>query len=131
LFRKLVAIPAAWSSVLIQVLGFKYSADYIIIVIDRILEEYFPSLSKFLFYYNVENVTGDDYGMEVVAGTIFKMEQCIRAKLRAAGATSREKAVTIQEANFDMQEQNWLNYIAGGLFAAVKKTEDKRYYIAS
>jgi hypothetical protein len=27
------------------VLGFKYSADYIIIVIDRILEEYFPNLS--------------------------------------------------------------------------------------
>jgi hypothetical protein len=38
------------------VLGFKYSADYIIIVIDRILEEYFPSLSTFLFYYNVRNV---------------------------------------------------------------------------
>jgi hypothetical protein len=69
--------------------------------------------------------------MEVVSGTIFKMEQCIIAKLLAAGAISREKAVTIQEAQFDMQEQNWLNYIAGGLFAEVKKTADKRYYITA
>jgi hypothetical protein len=74
---------------------------------------------------------GDDYTMEVVSGTIYKMEQCIRAKLLAAGAISREKAVTIQEADFDMQEQNWLNYIAGGLFANIKKTIDKRYYIAA
>jgi hypothetical protein len=76
-------------------------------------------------------LSGDDCDMEVVSGTIFKMEQCIRAKLRAAGATSKEKAVTIQEAHFDMQEQNWLSYVAGGLFAVVKKTEDKRYYIAA
>jgi hypothetical protein len=72
---------------------------------------------------------GDDSGVEVVSGTIFKMEQSISAKLLAARAISREKAVTIQEANFDSQEQNWLNYIAGGLFADVKKTADKRYYI--
>jgi len=74
---------------------------------------------------------GGDCDMEVVSGTIYKMEQYIRAKLLAAGAISREKAVTIQEAHFDMQEQNWLNYIAGGLFANVKKTADKRYYIAA
>jgi len=76
-------------------------------------------------------LSGGDCVMEVVSGTIYKMEQCIRAKLLAAGANSREKAVTIQEAHFDMQEQNWLNYIAGGLFANVKKTADKRYYIAA
>ena len=76
-------------------------------------------------------LSGGDCDIEVVSGVIYKMEQCIRAKLRAAGAISREKAVTIQEAHFDMQEQNWLNYIAGGLFAAVKKTKDKRYYIAA
>ena len=69
--------------------------------------------------------------MEVVSGTIFKMEQSIRAKLLAVGATSRVKAVTIQEADLDMQEQNWLDYVAGGLFAIVKKTEDKRYYVAT
>lgn len=76
-------------------------------------------------------LSGGDYDMEVVSGTIYKMEQCIRAKLRAAGAISRAKAVTIHEAHFDMQEQNWLYYIAGGLFAMVKKTEDKRYYISA
>lgn len=69
--------------------------------------------------------------MEVVSGTIFKMEQSIRAKLLAVGATSRVKAVTIQEADLDMQEQNWLYYVAGGLLAIVKKTEDKRYYVAT
>jgi len=37
--------------------------------------------------------------------------------------------VTIQEARFDMQEQNWLAYVAGGLFADVKKTTERRYYI--
>jgi outer membrane lipoprotein SlyB len=79
----------------------------------------------------LEMLSGGDCDMEVVSGTIYKMEQCIRAKLLAAGAISREKAVTIQEAHFDMQEQNWLNYIAGGLFANVKKTADKRYYIAA
>jgi hypothetical protein len=69
--------------------------------------------------------------MEVVSGTLFAMQQRIRAKLLAMGATSREKAVTAQEAHLDMQEQNWLHYIAGGLFAMVKKTEDKRYYVAT
>jgi hypothetical protein len=44
-------------------------------------------------------------------------------------ATSKEKAVTAQEAHLDMQELNWLSYIAGGLFARVKKTKDKRYYV--
>jgi hypothetical protein len=49
----------------------------------------------------------------------------IWTKLTAAGATSIERAVTVQEAHLDMQEQNWLNYFAGGLFAMVKKTQDK------
>ena len=69
--------------------------------------------------------------MEGASGTVFKMEQCIRAKLLAVGANSKDKAVTIQEAHFDMQEENWLRYIAGGLFAVVKKTKDKRYYTAA
>jgi hypothetical protein len=69
------------------------------------------------------------YKMEVVSGTIFKMEASIRAKLLAARAVSREEAVTVQDAHFDMQELNWLSYIAGGLFADVKKTTDRRYYV--
>ena len=66
--------------------------------------------------------------MEVISGTIFKMEQGIKAKLVASGATSEAKAVTIQEADLDMQEENWLGYVAGGLFATVKK-KGKKYYV--
>jgi hypothetical protein len=69
--------------------------------------------------------------MEVVSWTLFAMQERIRAKLLAIGATSIEKAVTVQEAHLDMQEQNWLHYIAGGLLARVKKTEGKRYYVAT
>ena len=65
--------------------------------------------------------------MEAASGTIFRMEQGIRAKLVAAGATSEAKAVTVQEADFDMQEENWLGYVAGGLFATVKKRGNKYY----
>jgi hypothetical protein len=68
--------------------------------------------------------------MEVASGTLFAMKQRIFVKLLAEGATSREKAVTAHEAHLDMQEQNWLNYVAGGLFAKVKKTKDRRYYVA-
>lgn len=69
--------------------------------------------------------------MEEVFKTISEMQQRIVSKLRVAGADSQDKAVTAQEANFDVPEQNWLNYIAGGLFALVKKTQDKRYYITA
>jgi hypothetical protein len=68
--------------------------------------------------------------MEVVSGTIRKMEESIRAKLVAVGAVSRDEAVTRQEARFDMQELNWIDYVAGGLFADVKKTADRRYYVS-
>ena len=68
--------------------------------------------------------------MEAVSATFLKMEQSIRVKLLSAGATSIDKAVTIEEADLDMQEQNWLDYVAGGLFACVKKTKSKRYYTA-
>jgi hypothetical protein len=67
--------------------------------------------------------------METTAMTVFKMEDSMRAKLLAAKATSEEDAVTIQEAHFDMQELNWLDYVAGGLFAEIKKTADRRYYV--
>jgi outer membrane lipoprotein SlyB len=65
--------------------------------------------------------------MEAASGTIFKMEQSIKDKLVAAGTTSEAKAVTIQEADLDMQEENWLGYVAGGLFATVKKKGNKYY----
>jgi hypothetical protein len=69
--------------------------------------------------------------MEACSGTIYAMQQRIIVKLLATGATSREKAATAQEAHLDMQEQNWLNYVAGGLLAKVKKTKDRRYYVAT
>ena len=67
--------------------------------------------------------------MEMISGVLFALEDRISSKLRAAGATSTDTAVTRHDAFFDDQEQNWLNYIAGGLFAKVKKTKDKRYYV--
>jgi ribosomal protein S8E len=67
--------------------------------------------------------------MEEVSQTIFEMQQRIASKLKAVGANSKDKAVTVREANFDDPEQNWLVYIAGGLFALVKKTQDRRYYV--
>jgi hypothetical protein len=53
----------------------------------------------------------------------------LASKLEKAGATSREKAVTVEEAGLDLQEQAWLSYFAGAFLGRIKKTEDKRYYI--
>jgi hypothetical protein len=69
--------------------------------------------------------------MEEASKTLFEMQQRIASKLTAVGANSIEKAVTAIEADLDVPEQNWLGYIAGGLFARVKKTQDKRYYVAT
>jgi hypothetical protein len=69
--------------------------------------------------------------MEEVSKTLSEMQQRIASKLMVVGANSRDKAVTAREADFDVPEQNWLDYIAGGLFALVKKTQDKRYYVAT
>ncbi len=69
--------------------------------------------------------------MSGASGTAFKMEESIRAKLVAAGATSSEKAVTSEEAKFDVQEENWLHYIAGGLFSRVKKVSANLYYTSA
>jgi len=43
----------------------------------------------------------------------------IKKKLVEAGATSLTRAVTPEESNLDLQERNWLAYIAGGLFSGV------------
>jgi len=57
------------------------------------------------------------------------MRHRIVSKLEEARATSREKAVTIEEASLDIREQRWLRYFAGAFLSKVKKTRDKRYYI--
>ena len=67
--------------------------------------------------------------MEKTSAFFLRMEYSIKDKLRSVGATSIDKAVAIEEANLDLQELNWLSCIAGGLFATVKKTKDKRYYV--
>ena len=69
--------------------------------------------------------------MDEVSKTISEMQQRIASKLKAVGANSKDNAVTIREADLDIFEQNWLDYIAGGLFALIKKTPDKRYYVAA
>jgi hypothetical protein len=53
----------------------------------------------------------------------------LASKLEKAGATSRGKAVTVEEAGLDLQEQAWLPYFAGAFLGRIKKTGDKRYYI--
>ena len=65
------------------------------------------------------------------SGTAFGMEERIRAKLIAAGATCSERAVTSEEAHLDIQEQNWLYYIAGGLFSRIKKASCNMYYASA
>jgi len=40
-----------------------------------------------------------------------------------------ENAVTIEEAELDLEELQWLHYFAGAFLGEIKKTADKRYYI--
>lgn len=68
--------------------------------------------------------------MSGISGTLFGVEERIRAKLAAAGAISTETAVSAEEAKFDAQEENWIHYIAGGLFSRIKKTAQNLYYTA-
>ncbi len=64
-----------------------------------------------------------------LSGLQFKMRLRIVNKLEKAGATSIQRAVTTGEAKLDLQEQQWLRYVAGGFMSKVKKTKDHRYYI--
>ena len=64
-----------------------------------------------------------------LTGFHFKMRYKILQKLRKAGALSKDRAVTIGEADLDYQEQMWLDYFAGVFLGRIKKTEDRRYYI--
>ncbi len=66
--------------------------------------------------------------MLTASGIVFGVEERIRAKLIAAGATSIDKAVTSEKANLDVQERNWIHYIAGGLDSRVKKAGGNLYY---
>ena len=63
-----------------------------------------------------------------LSGFQFKMHHKILHKLRKAGASSIKSSVTIEEADFDYQEQMWLDFFAGAFLGKIKKTEDRRYY---
>lgn len=69
--------------------------------------------------------------MEKASTTFLKMQYSIGNKLRSLGAISIDKAVAIEEIDLDMQELNWIDYVAGGFFASVKKTKNKRYYVTT
>ena len=58
-----------------------------------------------------------------------KMRQRINRKIEEAGANSKKTAVTIMEANLDLQEQYWLPYLVGNLLGSIRKTRDNRYYL--
>jgi len=64
-----------------------------------------------------------------LSGAQFKMRETIINRLKKAGATTKRKAVTIEEADLTLKEQNWLSYFAGAFLGKIKKTEDRRYYI--
>ncbi|MFH1328352.1 MAG: hypothetical protein ABIH76_05880 [Candidatus Bathyarchaeota archaeon] len=64
-----------------------------------------------------------------LSGIEHKIEQQIIQKFRKAGAISNEKAVTIEKADLDLQEQYWLDYFAGSFLGSIKKTKDNRYYL--
>jgi len=64
-----------------------------------------------------------------LSGIQFRMGYRIAFKIEKAGATSKEKAVPVEEVDLDLEELQWLDYFAGGFLSTIKKTEDKRYYI--
>ena len=56
------------------------------------------------------------------------MSQRIIRKFEKVGAISKKTAVTVMDANLDLQEQYWLPYLAGSVLGSIKKTSDNRYY---
>ena len=57
------------------------------------------------------------------------MQHRLVRKLEKAGATSKENAVSFEEADLDLSEQYWLNYFAGVFLGKIKKTKKQRYYL--
>jgi hypothetical protein len=69
---------------------------------------------------------GEIFGL--FAGLSYKISYSIVNKLIKVGAVSREKAVTPKEAKLDLQETQWLKYLAGGIFSNIIKTKAGRLY---
>ena len=64
----------------------------------------------------------------LMSGIEVKMRQRINGKFEKVGAISKKTAVTIMDANLDLQEQYWLPYLVGNLPGTILKTMDNRYY---
>ena len=64
-----------------------------------------------------------------MSGIQFKMEQQLVRKFMQAGATSKERAVTVEEAKLDLSECCWIDYFAGNFLGRIKKTREHRYYL--
>jgi len=63
-----------------------------------------------------------------MSGIEVKMRKRINGKFEKVGAISKKTAVTVMEANLDLQEQYWLPYLVGNLPGTILKTMDNRYY---
>jgi len=62
-----------------------------------------------------------------IAGMLAAM-QVVRRKLKKAGATSKEKAITAEEAGIAARHEIcWLNHCVE--IGQVRQTEDGKYYI--
>ena len=63
-----------------------------------------------------------------LAGIVYSINYRVVDKLRKAGAVSRDKAMMPETANLNLQEIEWLQYLACDA-STIKKTRDGRYYI--
>jgi hypothetical protein len=63
-----------------------------------------------------------------LAGIVYSISYRVVDKLRKAGAVSRDKAMIPETANLNLQEIEWLQYLACDA-STIKKTRDGRYYI--
>ena len=64
-----------------------------------------------------------------MSGIQYKMRHRLIHKLEKMGATSKEKALTCEQAQFEPQEMYWISYFAGEFLGKIKKTKNHRYYV--
>jgi hypothetical protein len=57
-----------------------------------------------------------------------KMRERIIKKIKNAGADSKRNVVSVDVAEFDLQEQYWLPYLAAIFKDSIKMTSNSRYY---
>ena len=57
-----------------------------------------------------------------------KMRQRIIKKIEKVGVNSKKNAISVIDANLDLQEQYWLPYLLGNFPDSLRKTSNNRYY---